>query len=103
MGGHNTLVNDCIRRIKMLEFSLKQERQRYYAKKTGIEIDLELLDRSQSDEEPDQDQNANNDDSQDNENEEESSSQNNNKESSDLNESKENNKDVDSDVSGDDD
>ena len=96
--GHNTLVNDCIRRIKMLEFSLKQERQRYYAKKTGIEIDLDLLDRSQSDQEPD-DQNANNNDSQNDDNENENNEE--KKDSSDLNDSKENNENIDSDVSGD--
>merc|ERR1711976_184759 len=38
--GQQNLKRDLIRRIKMLEFALKQERQRYYKLKTGENLDL---------------------------------------------------------------
>ena len=38
--GQMNIRRDLIRRIKMLEFALKQERQKYYLEKTGIDLDL---------------------------------------------------------------
>merc|ERR1711934_584363 len=38
--GQQNLRRDLIRRIKMLEFALKQERQRYYQLKIGEKLDL---------------------------------------------------------------
>merc|ERR1712127_179428 len=38
--GQQNLRRDLIRRIKMLEFALKQERQRYFQLKTGENLDL---------------------------------------------------------------
>lgn len=38
--GQMSIRKDLIRRIKMLEFALKQERQKYYLQKTGIDMDI---------------------------------------------------------------